>query len=82
MRFPPYPDRWPERRFKVCQRHIAQRRVQPLAALTACGWVPPFAGVFADRYDRRAMLLAMNAMGGGSLVGTFLLAGFARRVAP
>src|SRR5262249_51633960 len=36
--------------------------------------ITPFAGVLADRYDRRTMLLAMNAIG---LVATLGLAGFA-----
>jgi MFS family permease len=36
--------------------------------------ITPFAGVFADRYDRRTMLLTMNAIGLGSSLG---LAGFA-----
>jgi MFS family permease len=36
--------------------------------------ITPFAGVFADRYDRRTMLLAMNAIG---LLATLGLAGFA-----
>src|SRR5262249_58206258 len=31
--------------------------------------ITPFAGVFADRYDRRAMLLTMNAIGLLSTVG-------------
>src|SRR5262245_59577312 len=31
--------------------------------------ITPFAGVFADRYDRRAMLLSMNAIGLLSAVG-------------
>ena len=31
--------------------------------------VTPFAGVFADRYDRRTMLLAMNAIGALSTLG-------------
>jgi MFS family permease len=36
--------------------------------------ITPFAGVFADRYDRRTMLLTMNAIG---LLSTLGLAGFA-----
>ena len=36
--------------------------------------ITPFAGVFADRYDRRTMLLAMNAIG---LLSTLGLAWFA-----
>src|SRR5262244_1552452 len=36
--------------------------------------ITPFAGVLADRYDRRTMLLAMNAIG---LLATLGLAGFA-----
>jgi MFS family permease len=36
--------------------------------------ITPFAGVFADRYDRRTMLLTMNAMG---LLSTLGLAWFA-----
>jgi MFS family permease len=36
--------------------------------------ITPFAGVFADRYDRRAMLLTMNAIG---VVSTLGLAWFA-----
>ncbi len=36
--------------------------------------ITPFAGVFADRYDRRAMLLTMNAIG---LLSTLGLAWFA-----
>src|SRR5215467_13023437 len=31
--------------------------------------ITPFAGVFADRYDRRAMLLTLNAIGLLSAVG-------------
>jgi Major Facilitator Superfamily len=33
------------------------------AAFLASIIITPFAGVFADRYDRRTMLLAMNAVG-------------------
>src|SRR5215510_14046319 len=36
--------------------------------------ITPFAGVFADRYDRRTMLLTMNATG---LLSTSVLAWFA-----
>jgi MFS family permease len=36
--------------------------------------ITPFAGVFADRYDRRTMLLTMNAIG---LLAALALAGFA-----
>src|SRR5580765_2745305 len=36
--------------------------------------ITPFAGVFADRYDRRTMLLTMNAVG---LLSSLALAWFA-----
>jgi len=36
--------------------------------------ITPFAGVFADRYDRRTMLLAMNAIGLLSTLGLALVA--------
>jgi MFS family permease len=36
--------------------------------------ITPLAGVLADRYDRRMMLLTMNAIG---LLSTLVLAGFA-----
>jgi MFS family permease len=54
--------------------HSSTVGVVVFAAFLASLIITPFAGVFADRYDRRTMLLAMNAVGVLAALGLAWLA--------